>query len=111
MFHLLKNLRKLRDKTGTTQKQLAEAVNVSQQSINKYENHNIEPYIETLMQIADYFDVSVDYLIGHNENSADAIKSDHISLSSNEAQLIEEYRKLSNNKKGIIKLLIENLRD
>ena len=35
-----------------TQKGLADAIGVSQQSINKYENHNIEPDIETLMRIA-----------------------------------------------------------
>lgn len=108
---MLKNLRKLREKTGTTQKQLAEAINVSQQSINKYENHNIEPDIETLIQIADYFDVSVDYLVGHSENRAVYIREEMFSLSSNEKQLIEEYRRLSNKKKEIVRLLIENLFD
>lgn len=108
---MLKNLKKLREETGTTQKQLAEAINVSQQSINKYENHNIEPDIETLMQIADYFDVSVDYLIGHNETRTMSIKNDMFSVSYNEAQLIGEFRRLSNKKKEIVKLLIENLID
>lgn len=49
---MLENLKKLREEAGITQKGLADAIGVSQQSINKYENHNIEPDIETLMRIA-----------------------------------------------------------
>ena len=45
---MLVNLKKLREEASVSQKALAEAVGVSQQSINKYENHNIEPDIETL---------------------------------------------------------------
>ena len=63
---MLENLRKLRTEAGVTQKQLADAISVSQQSINKYENHNIEPDIQTLVLIADFFHTSVDYLVGHN---------------------------------------------
>ncbi len=63
---MLENLRRLREEAGLSQRQLAELVSVSQQSINKYENHNIEPDIATLIRIADAFSVSVDYLIGHS---------------------------------------------
>ena len=64
---MLEKLRQLREDAGISQKQLAEAIGVSQQSINKYENHNIEPDIETMIRIADYFDTSTDYLIGHSD--------------------------------------------
>lgn len=40
-------------------------MSLSQQSINKYENHGVEPDIDTLIKLADYFNTSVDYLIGH----------------------------------------------
>ena len=62
---MLINLKSLREDAAVSQKQLADAIGVSQQSINKYENHNIEPDIETMIRIADYFKTSVDYLIGH----------------------------------------------
>lgn len=69
---MVKNLRKLRNEYKISQKQLADVIGVSQQSINKYENHNIEPDIETLKSIANYFNTSVDYLIGYiNENKTD----------------------------------------
>ena len=61
---MLKNLKKLREERKLTQKQLAEVILVSQQSINKYENHGVEPDIATVIRLADYFSVSVDYLIG-----------------------------------------------
>ena len=66
---MLENLKRLRELSGTTQRQLAEAIGVSQQSVNKYENHNIEPDIETLIRIADYFQhTSVDCVIGHGKD-------------------------------------------
>ena len=57
---MIKNLKKLRQLAGVTQQQLAEQLTVSQQSVNKYENHNVEPDIDTLIKIADFFEVSLD---------------------------------------------------
>ncbi|MBR6940533.1 MAG: helix-turn-helix transcriptional regulator, partial [Clostridia bacterium] len=58
------NLKKLRTEFKISQQQLADAIGVSQQSVNKYENQDVEPDISVLIKIADYFSVSVDYLIG-----------------------------------------------
>ena len=66
---LLANLKKLRKKYNISQQQLADVVGVSQQSINKYENHNIEPDIETLKTMADFFNTSIDYIVGYKEKS------------------------------------------
>ena len=63
---MVKNLKRLRSKAGISQRELAEIVMVSQQSINKHENHNVEPDIETLIKLADYFKVSLDYLVGRD---------------------------------------------
>ena len=46
---MIKNLKLLRNRRCISQQALAAAVGVSQQSINKYENHNIEPDTKTLM--------------------------------------------------------------
>ncbi len=45
---MIKNLKALRKEYNISQQQLANIIGVSQQSINKYENHNVEPDIETL---------------------------------------------------------------
>lgn len=68
----MENLKKLRIKHKISQKQLADVIGVSQQSINKYENHNIEPDIDTLKSLANYFNTSIDYLVGYsNKNTLD----------------------------------------
>lgn len=105
---MLKNLRKLRDETGITQKQLAEAIGVSQQSINKYENHSIEPDIDTMVRIADYFDTSVDYLIGNSLVRRRIESVSHYDLNQEEEQLLLGYRQLTKKQRRIILDTIES---
>lgn len=64
---MIANLKKLRNEFNISQQQLADVIGVSQQSINKYENHNIEPDIETLKTMARFFNTSIDYLVGYKE--------------------------------------------
>ena len=51
----------------TTQRQMAEYLQIAQPSYIRYENGTAEPSLENLVKIADYFDVSVDYLLGRTE--------------------------------------------
>ena len=50
---MLPNLKLLRKEYGISQQVLADMMGVSQQSINQYENHSIEPDIALLTQMAD----------------------------------------------------------
>jgi transcriptional regulator with XRE-family HTH domain len=50
-----------------TQRQLAEYLQIAQPSYIRYENGSAEPNLEMLVKIADYFDISVDYLLGRTE--------------------------------------------
>ncbi|MBO4572953.1 MAG: helix-turn-helix transcriptional regulator [Clostridia bacterium] len=59
-----KNLIELRKQYHFTQRQMAEMLNISQPSYIRYENGTSEPKQETLVKIADIFDVSVDFLLG-----------------------------------------------
>ena len=97
---MLENLRKLRTEAGVTQKQLADAISVSQQSINKYENHNIEPDIQTLVLIADFFHTSVDYLVGHNSEPPHLSADDH--------RLLDEYHRLSKQQRQCIRMVMQS---
>jgi len=47
-----------------TQRQLAEYLQIAQPSYIRYENGSAEPSLENLVKLADYFDVSIDYLLG-----------------------------------------------
>ena len=64
---MLPNLKSLRDEYGISQQKLAEIINVTQQSINKYENQNTAPDVDVLIRMADYFNTSIDYLLGHTD--------------------------------------------
>ena len=55
-------MRTLRESMNLPQKKIAELLNVSQPSINRYEHGQAFPTIELLVKYADYFDVSMDYL-------------------------------------------------
>ena len=59
-------IKKLRKQRNLTQEQLAEAFGVSCQAISKWETATSYPDIFLLPIIADYFGVSVDYLLGHD---------------------------------------------
>lgn len=61
-------LKELRKKKGISQLRLATALNTTQNTISRYETGEREPGISELIKIADYFNVSVDYLIGRTEN-------------------------------------------
>ena len=61
-------LRELRNKNGLTQNEIATKLSVSGQTILNWENGIYEPKIYQLIQLADLFNVSVDYLIERKSN-------------------------------------------
>lgn len=61
------NLRKLREAKGLTQPELAELFGSTQSAISNYESGTREPDISLLMRFAEYFDVTVDYLVGSTD--------------------------------------------
>lgn len=62
------NLKYLRKRENLTQEELAERLNVSRQTITKWESGNSLPDIEKIKEIAYIFSVSVDSLIGEISN-------------------------------------------
>lgn len=108
---MVKNLKKLRLKKGLSQQQLADIIGVSQQSINKYENHTVEPGIELLMTFADFFRTSVDYLIGYTNIEHTIEPVTQYDLNNEEAALVEGYRTLTDNERHSIQLIIKNYQD
>lgn len=103
---MVKNLKYLRMEKNISQQKLAEIIGVSQQSINKYENHNIEPDIATLILLADYFNTSVDYLIGNTDVNHKIQIIEPYDLNIDESALINNYRKLTIPEKDSIKNII-----
>ena len=105
---MLTNLKKLREDASISQKALADAIGVSQQSVNKYENHNIEPDIETLIRIADFFETSVDYLIGHTSVRRKIEEVHMYELNDHESNVLKQYRALTPKQKACVKVVIDS---
>lgn len=61
-------LRELRQKKQLSQIRLAIDLCIPQNSISRFENGVRKPDYDTLIQIADYFNVSIDYLVGRSDN-------------------------------------------
>lgn len=62
-----KRLRILREKRGMSQRTLAQLCGLSKNMISKFEKGEKAPSVQTLGQIADYFGVSTDYLLGRKK--------------------------------------------
>ena len=60
-------LKELRKKRKISQLQLALDLNMNQNTISRYENMEREADYETLIRFADYFEVSLDYLLGRKQ--------------------------------------------
>ncbi len=61
-------LKALRKEKGISQLKLAMDLNMNQNSISRYESGAREADYATLIMFADYFDVSIDYLLGRTDN-------------------------------------------
>ncbi len=62
----MEKLKELRKQQRKTQEEIANFLNVNKMTYCNYENENRKPNLETLIKLADYFNVSLDYLVDRN---------------------------------------------
>ncbi|MDY6367553.1 MAG: helix-turn-helix transcriptional regulator [Clostridia bacterium] len=91
-------LTEIRKQEGVSQKQLANDLGVSAGNLCDWEKGRTEPNIDMLIKIADYFDVSVDALLGREENGNSMGNVDRTKM-----RLLSYYNKMSD--EGKIKLV------
>jgi len=58
------NIKELRKQNKKTQEEIAKIIGITSVGYSHYESERSEPNIETLIKLADYYDVSLDYLVG-----------------------------------------------
>lgn len=92
---VLKNFRK---ELRLSQTEFGKLFNVATTTISQWEKGTREPDIKTLIKLAKYFNVSVDYLIGNEEIKKDTVKSD---LTEEEKQILNYYKSISDKYKGM----------
>ncbi len=101
-----KRLLELRKSKNLTQSELAQKLNLTQQAYARYENCQREPDYKTLCSIANFFNVSVDYLLGRtDERQERAIKEK--GLSENEQALIELFNCVPEDKQALVLSMIQ----
>lgn len=69
-------LRRLRENAKKTQKEVAMFLGITRQGYGNYENGITEPDNVTLTKLADYFEVSIDYLVGRVRNTEQVLSDD-----------------------------------
>lgn len=67
-------LKKLRLSRDITQKRFGEMFGLAESTIGMYERDERKPDYETLIRIADYFEVSIDYLLGRDQHNEKIIR-------------------------------------
>ena len=70
MFNFGQHLKELRKAKGVTQKQLAIDIGASERGIQQYELGERKPTYDMLIALADYVNVSLDYLVGRSDDPA-----------------------------------------
>mgnify|MGYP001033813528 CR=1 FL=1 len=81
---------KLREQRRLTQEELAKHLSISRASLSHYEKNRRMPDYETLNKMADFFDVTVDYLIGRTDDPSPALNNDPVKLFENSLELSDE---------------------
>lgn len=61
------NIRNLREDHDLTQKQIADYLHITQTNYSKYELGKVNIPVEVFIKLADYYEVSVDYLLGREK--------------------------------------------
>lgn len=107
---MVKNLKLLREERGLSQQKLAEMLNTTQQSIFKYERTKSEPDIATLIQLADIFEVSVDYLIGNSDVREKYVRQEAMLLSEQEVSHIHLWRSIPKDIQSDTDQLLSNIK-
>ncbi|HAP5732896.1 TPA: helix-turn-helix transcriptional regulator [Enterococcus faecalis] len=105
-------LRQLRKQRKLTQKELADIIFVEQTTISGYENGKIQPTAKVIIELADYFNVSTNYLLGQpekNKNQLEQIIDSTIDELKNEDTLLfMKNGKFDENTARLLKAAIKN---
>ena len=104
----MENLKELRKTKQLYLKDVAKHFNVAISTYSQWENSVCEPDIDTMVKLADFFNCTVDYLVGRESEDGTVFILGN-ELSKDETQLIDMIRQLHNDDKDIIYKLVESI--
>ena len=104
------NLRELRESINMSQQKLANQFDLAQSQIQAYETGSYEPDIDTLKGFADFFDTSIDFLVGRTNIRHRIEQVEAHELNEAENDLLEQYRGLLPNQRKSLLMFLETLK-
>ena len=105
----MENLRSLRESFKLSQQKLADQFDLAQSQIQSYETGAYEPDISTLKALADYFDTSIDYIVGRTNIRHNIEPLETYEIYETEKNLLERYRLLLPNQRASLSMFIDTL--
>lgn len=107
-MNYLSKLKELRSEKNISQIDVANELNISQKAYSFYERGEREPNLKMLIELSNFFNVTIDYLLGQENEKLYAVSDE-------EYKIIKKYKKLTEKNKGKIEeridTLIENQQD
>ena len=107
---LNEKLIELREDMGLTQEELGDKINVARSTISGYENGTSQPSYSVLLQLADVFGVSLDYLFGRTDIRMPICRLNENLITRSGTIPIDTLFQLSNDEKEAIGLMLHVLK-
>lgn len=107
----MNNIKNLRKNSGLTQIELSNLMNTDQSTISKWELEKCLPDIQMLIKLADYFHVSIDFVLGRSECDRQQIRNENNSFSEKQENLIPLIQMLNDRQCELTQDYLENILD
>ncbi len=102
-------LRELRKTQNLTQKELADILNIKNTTYSNWECGVAQPDIASLLKLADFFQCSVDYLLGRENEDGIIVMQTDADLSAEELELVQNFRQLNAGAQAELKGFVRGL--
>lgn len=100
-------IRELRSERNLTQEQLAKEIGVKNYTVANWEQGRTSPSIEDLCALSDFFECSIDYLLGRSDEMGNIIISKN--LSDDEIKILILYKNLSTKRKEVATCILSDM--
>ena len=103
-------IRELREEKGLSQAEVAQAVGGTQSNLAKWEKGTVQPSADFVKKLAEFFDVSADYLLERTDELGVLVMPGHVPpLSADEREVLSLYASLSPTRKEDLKIYLRAL--
>lgn len=103
------NMKVLREEKGLSQRDLARLLNITQQSVYKYENGISVPHLSLLREMSDFFDTTIDFLVDDHTYTPNHFQPTRLRLNKEEYYMLQNYRKLAESNQKMLRNITRKL--